>query len=123
MEGMFHQSLDEEGNQPEGVPCLILRTTCRTGCIIQIQETGATVEIELNTPLDLSRACLICATHPVSATIKLGHLKGHVFKDCELLEVNWPKQQEFAPPMRFQRKKRLTRTEGGNPMQGIVYGM
>jgi hypothetical protein len=90
----------------EGVPCLILRTTCRTGCVIQLQNTGATVEIELNTPLDLSRACLICAIHPVRAVVKLGQLKGYMIRDCELLSVDWPAHQEFAPPVRYQRKKR-----------------
>jgi hypothetical protein len=65
---------------------------------------------------------LICATHPVPAIIELGQLKGNVIRDCHLLQVDWPKHQGFAPPARFQRRKRqLVATgslaEDASPMQ------
>lgn len=91
---------------PRGTSCLILRTTCRSGCVVQIQETGTVIEIELVSPLEISRACLICATHPVQATIELGQLKGNIIRDCNILQVDWPKHQGFAPPARFKRRKR-----------------
>ena len=105
MEGVL-QSIDEEITDTEGVSCYIVRTTSRTSCIIQVQETGATVSVELSTPLDISSACLISASHPVPAVIKLGPLKDQVFTDCEVLHIVWPQPQKFGPPQRFQRKTR-----------------
>lgn len=105
MEGVL-QNTDEEMTDREGVSCYIVRTMSRTACAIQVQETGATVCIELKTPLDLSRACLISAIHPVPAVIKLGPLKDQVFTDCDILNIVWPQPQKFGPPQRFQRKTR-----------------
>jgi len=98
--------MDEEIPDSEAVSCYIVRTMSRTSCAIQIQDTGATVSVELKTPLDLSRACLISAINPVPAVIKLGPLKDQVFTDCDILNIVWPQPQKFAPPMRFQRKLR-----------------
>ncbi len=112
MSDMLGEATD---SPPIGTPCLILRTTCRSGCVVQIQETGTVIEIELVSPLEISRACLICATQPVPATIQLGQLKGNVIRDCNILQVDWPKHQGFAPPARFQRRKRQSTAAACSP--------
>lgn len=111
---------DEDQANASGMPCWIVRATSRTGCIIQLQHTGAVVEVELNTPWDLSRACLICAIHPVRATVKLGELQNNVFRNCELIDVDWPRQQTFPPPKRYQRSKRQTHEAGTDGASDIL---
>lgn len=108
---------EEVGETSQGVPCWIVRTTSRTGCIVQIQSTGATIEIDLSTPLDLTRACLVCAIHPVPAVVRLGQFQNNVFRNSELIQVEWPNTQLFPPPSRYQRKKRQPQTESGGTMK------
>lgn len=91
-----------------GSECRILRTLHKTNCIIQLQETGAIIEIQVSQPLEVTKACLVCATHPVRARVKLGRMHNNVFYDCELTDVQWPGPQTFPPPARYQNKKRLT---------------
>jgi hypothetical protein len=78
----------------------------RTSCVVRLTETGAILEVELDSPLDITRACMVCATHPIRAKIVLGSIKNQVMENCSLKDIEWPPPIKFPPPMRFQRKKR-----------------
>ena len=96
--------LDTRG---EGVPCHILRRLSSNMCVISLLSTGSVVEIELVESLDITRACLITAIHPVPARVVLGDWKEGAFRGCCLTRIDWPKPIGFPPPARYERVRRL----------------
>ncbi len=60
------------GLRTEEVQCHILRTLSRHNYVVRLLSSGAIVEIETDDSLDITRACLITAIHPVPARAVLG---------------------------------------------------
>jgi hypothetical protein len=56
--------------------------------------------------IDIARACLICATRPVPATVYLDLTHAGALTLCEL-HVEWPDAEQhlrrYPPPVRFTR--------------------
>jgi hypothetical protein len=95
-----------ESTDPLWTECHMLRHVNRQECVVRLDNTGSVLLVGLQGPLDLTRACLVCATKPVPARIKLGIYTNGVFRDCEL-EVSWPpRPTSMPPPLRFIRKTR-----------------
>jgi hypothetical protein len=88
----------------EWIECDFLRHIDKQSCIVRICSTGAIVRAGLQTPLDLTRACLICPLKPV--TCRLGiNVESPLLEECEL-EVDWPALHSNMPaPTRFERNK------------------
>jgi hypothetical protein len=83
---------------PPWIPCQFLRHAGRNACVIRLDDTGAILQIGLSSPIDVTRACMICALKPVPARIRWG--EGGAHEGCELA-IEWP----VPPPVRFVRKK------------------
>ena len=94
------------------IPCQFLRSKSKQVCVIRIQSTGAIIEIELLDPLDVTRACLVCATKPVDAAVQLGEWVDGIHRKCHL-RIAWPCTPQngvhgvIPPPMRYVRKSRV----------------
>jgi hypothetical protein len=88
--------------------CEILRMVRRSGCVVRLTETGAIIEVDLDSPLDITKACMVCATHPIKAKITLGRMRNQVMENCTLKDIEWPSPMNFPPPARYQRKQRTT---------------
>ena len=90
------------------LPCQFLRSKSKHVCVISLESTGAVMEIELKDPLDITRACLVCATKPVDAAVRMGDWEGGMHRKCEL-RVAWQSSQTsgeggMPPPARYVRK-------------------
>lgn len=80
------------------VPCRFLRHAGRNACVIQLNDTGAILQIGLQSAIDVTRACMICALKPIPARIQWA--EGGALEACEL-DIQWP---AISPPCRFARK-------------------
>jgi hypothetical protein len=82
------------------LPCQFIRPVGSRSCVIRVDATGATLQIGLLEPLNMSKACMITPLKPIAARIRLGEAG---FNECEL-HINWPEPvQDMPPPLRFQR--------------------
>lgn len=94
------------------VPCQFMRSKSKQVCVIRLQSTGVILEIELSDPLDVTRACLVCATKPVDAAVRLGDWEDGMHRKCDI-RVAWPcplvggasgNYGVVPPPMRYIRR-------------------
>ena len=95
------------GLRTEEVQCHILRTLSRHNYVVRLLSSGAIVEIETDDSLDITRACLITAIHPVPARAVLGEWRAGAFRNSCLTHVDWPKPLGFPPPARYERFRKL----------------
>lgn len=91
----------------EEVQCHILRTLSRHNYVVRLLSSGAVVEIETDDFLDITRACLITAIHPVPARVVLGEWRAGAFRNSCLTHIDWPKPLGFPPPARYERFRKL----------------
>ena len=108
-----------EGREPlVWLPCDFLRHVHRQECIIRLHSTGAIVQIRLDEPLDVTRACLVCALKPAPGRVQLGEPgeKDGVFAGS-VLEVDWPvhSHRDMPPPIRYVRVPRQTQSRKKRP--------
>lgn len=96
---MNAQEADEE---PEWLPCHFLRHAGQRACVIRLDDTGAILQIGLRSPIDVTRACMICALKPVPARIRWGD--GEAPDEMCELSIEWP---AVPPPSRFNRKQTM----------------
>ena len=93
----------------EWVDCDLLRHVHRQECVVRLNKTGAIVQVRLTEPLDVARACLVCALKPVPGRIQLGEPceKDGVFAGSVLV-VDWPvaSHGSMPPPIRYTRVPR-----------------
>ena len=97
---------------PDGgafVPCQFMRSKTKQVCVIRLGSTGTIMEIELLDPLDVTRACLVCATKPVDATVMLGEWEDGMHRKCGL-RISWPRAEAggvdgiYPPPARYAKR-------------------
>lgn len=87
--------------------CQFIRFIQRDSCVIRITSSGSIVQVLLDSPLDLTKACMVSAMKPVSAKICLGEYKGGVFHNCKL-EVRWPELHTCYPNLtRFTKRAKI----------------
>jgi len=91
----------------EEVQCHILRTLSRHNYVVRLLSSGAVVEIETDDFLDITRACLITAIHPVPARVVMGEWRAGAFRNSCLTHIDWPKPLGFPPPARYERGRKL----------------
>jgi hypothetical protein len=78
--------------------------------VVRLCSTGVILEVELQDPLDISRACLLCATKPVDATVRLGPWENGMHRRCSVW-VAWPSPRPgqggwgMPDPKRFMRRR------------------
>ena len=98
-----------EGEIREWLACDLLRHMHRQECVVRLSTTGAIVQVRLVEPLDVTRACLVCALKPAPGRIQLGEPceKDGVFAGS-VLEVDWPNTTHsgMPPPTRYTRVQR-----------------
>jgi hypothetical protein len=88
-----------QGDESIWRPCHVLRHEGRHSCIIRLDNTGAILQIGLKEPIDVTRACLVCALKPVAAKVVLSQ----DLTSCEL-DVEWPSMRTpMPPPARYTR--------------------
>jgi hypothetical protein len=89
------------------IDCHFIRFIQRDSCVIRVKSSGSLVQVLLDTPLDLTKACMVSALKPVSAKICLGEYKEGVFHNCTL-EVMWPELHMCYPNLkRFTKKAKI----------------
>jgi len=87
------------------IPCQLMRSKSRGVYVIRMCSTGVILEIELDEPLDITRSCMVCATKPVDAVVRLGPWEGGMHRRCSLW-VAWPTPLGGMPdPVRYVRKR------------------
>lgn len=98
--------------------CMLLRRVGQRSCVVRLANTGTTIQVGLNEPLDIGMSAYVTAIQPVKSRICLGE----GLDDCAL-EVEWPSsslphgaRMMMPPPIRFQRTTR-TPTAGPHPVQ------
>jgi hypothetical protein len=80
--------------------CQFLRHSGRNACILRLTGTGTIIQVGLEKPIDVTKACLICALKPVPARVQLTPN----LQNCSL-DIEWPTYTTKMPdPVRFQRK-------------------
>jgi hypothetical protein len=88
-----------QGDDLKWQTCHVLRHEGRHSCIIRLDSTGAILQIGLKDPIDVTRACLVCALKPIAAKVILAQ----DLTACEL-DVEWPSlRTPMPPPVRYTR--------------------
>jgi hypothetical protein len=93
----------------EWTDCQFLRPLGSRACVVRLETSGAILQIALQDPVDITKACLACPTKPVPARVRLAEdlERGH-----SELEIEWPADRLppsmaiMPPPNRFIRKSR-----------------
>ena len=104
---MCAKLVERMDSRSEEVQCQILRTLSRHNCVVRLLSSGAIIEIETDDSLDITRACLITAIHPISARLVLGEWQAGAFRHSCLTHIDWPKPFGFPPPARYERFRKM----------------
>jgi hypothetical protein len=85
--------------------CQLIRHLNRSECVIRLEASGAFLHIRLASPLDVTRACMVCAINPSPGMVTLGpYVKGYFTEST--LEIDWP-ARTYPPPAKIVRRSNL----------------
>lgn len=82
--------------------CHLIRHLNRYECIVRLDSSGAHIHIRLVSPLDVTRACMVCAINPSPAVVTLGPCVKGVFTES-VLQMDWP-VRSYPPPVKMERR-------------------
>ena len=79
-----------------------MRALTKNSCVVQLESTGAILQIETKKDLDMSQARMVSPMNPAKGMVELGPYVGIKFIEC-YLEVSW---NEPSYPFPIRPKKR-----------------
>jgi len=88
-------------------PCWFMRSLNHKNHVVQLENTGAILLVELKNDLDMSKAMMVSPMNPSRGKIGLGPYVGYKFIECEL-DVTW---NEPSYPVSTRPRKRDRNTK------------